>query len=278
MDIFDILNDVDHKEQEEEYYQKYNSKLSSIQLYINNPYIFNMFQNHGVTIDGTFIELLSNINTYEACFISILTHIYSTTHPERINVLEVGCANGISSIIIANSIIGLPNRSFDMIDPFQTTKWNFNGLKNIRNYLQSVNYKMDIRLYDEMSQTIMPTMVKKYNIILIDSNHEEESFFQDCINSNLLLVDMGLMILDDVLHPTVRRGLLRFLALHSYYERIHIQHNKLVTDNRLYPTDIQKKDVFNPATMYCFRKNKSLLELQKSPKHIQEKKHSIKSK
>ena len=278
MDIFDILDDIDQTKQEEEYYQKYDSELNSIQLYINNPYIFKMFQNHGVTIDCSFVELNSNINTYEGAFISILIRIYAITTQDRINVLELGCAYGTSYIIIANSIIDLRNRSLDIIDAFQTKQWNLNGLKNIRNYLQSVNRKMDIRLYEEMSQTIMPTMVKKYNIIFIDADHGEDPLFQDCVNSDVLLVDMGLMILDDVLHPTVRRGLLRFLALHRDYERIYIQHNKLVTDNRLYPSDIQKKDVFNPATMYCFRKNKSLLEPKKAPQKTQEKKRSTKSK
>ena len=77
-------------------YEKYKVELDAVNKYIVNKFIYNIFYNYGFTINNKIIPLDSNINIYEACFISQLVNIYIKKYKEnkKLNILEIGFAYG----------------------------------------------------------------------------------------------------------------------------------------------------------------------------------------
>ena len=130
-------------------YEKYKIELDAVNKYINNKFIYDIFYNYGFTINNKIIPLDSNINIYEACFISQLINIYINKYfNKELNILEIGLAYGISSLVIINKIIKY-NANYDIIDPNQSKQWKNIGITNIENYLKFMNKKLKYQLYEE---------------------------------------------------------------------------------------------------------------------------------
>jgi predicted O-methyltransferase YrrM len=238
-------------------YEKYKKELDGVKKYINNKFIYDIFYNYGFKINNKFIPLDSNINIYEACFISSLINIYIKKYKKKnkLNILEIGLAYGTSALIILNQLIQYQyNKSYDIIDPNQTKKWKLIGIKNIDNFLSVMNKKIDYTLYEESSIDVIPKLRKKYDISFIDGSHDEKIVILDLIYSDKKLVKNGLLIIDDVLHTGVKNAILRFIKEYKNYKRISIHGNDFIEEKLLYNINLEKKSFFNPKTMYCYQK------------------------
>jgi predicted O-methyltransferase YrrM len=246
--------------------QKYAEELSKVQQYMGNEFIYNMFLNYGFTVDGKFIALDSNINLYEGCFISLVFQAYLQHNPsiKSFNVCEIGLAYGTSSMIILNEIIksGLSSQ-YTVLDPNQTRQWNSIGHKNIMNFKKSYDTKhlVDYKLIEGFSNIEMPHLTEQgYNIVFIDGSHATNIVMEDMVNADRLLVNNGIMILDDVRHKEVQMGVEWFARNYPQYKRIFID-DKILSKlkyhkmTKVYDPYGNKKSYNNPTTMFALLKD-----------------------
>jgi primosomal protein N' (replication factor Y) len=67
--------------------------------------------------------------------------------------------------------------------------------------------------------------------------------------------NLGLIIIDDVLHKGVKIAILEFIEKYKNYRRIIINdNNEFVEEKDVYIKNSTKKSFTNPNTMYCFQK------------------------
>lgn len=238
-------------------YKKYKIELDAVNKYIDNKFIYDIFYKYGFTINDKIIPLNSNINIYEACFISLLVEIYIKTYKKNttLNILEIGLAYGTSSLIIINKLLQYKyKKSYDIIDPNQTEQWKKIGILNIDNFLSFMKKKLTYKLYEESSVSVFKKFKKKYDIVFIDGSHDEKIVIQDLINSDKRLTINGLIIIDDVLHNGVKNAILEFLKNYKNYKRISVNDkNEFIYEKNIYEK-FNKKSFTNPSTMYCFQK------------------------
>jgi predicted O-methyltransferase YrrM len=251
---------------------KWKYELDSVKKYMNNDFLYSLWENYkfpNIKLNGKDIELDSNINVYEACFISLLIEIYLQQYKpiindKTLNFMEVGLAYGTSTITIINKIISSKYKhriNYDIIDMNQTEEWKDIGMKNISNFIEQKatvdkqKKKINIELFQNSSTIIIPKFKKKYDISFIDGSHAEDIVIQDLINTHKLLKMHGLIIVDDVLHNGVKKALIRFYDP-KIYKIIYI--NKMGTEfvksNYLYDNKRIKRNIFNPNSMLCLQK------------------------
>lgn len=247
--------------------EKYNTELSHINtIFDGDTYIRDLWLKYGFPFNGKFIELNSNINLYEACFIGLCVKTYIDTYTNNkssINVLEIGLAYATSSIHIINRLLKYGgNVNYTVIDPNQSSTWESIGINHIRQYLRDNNSNsIHLNLIEKYSQDAMSELKDKFDIIFIDGSHAEDIVIQDLMNSDKILKPNGIIIVDDVKHSGVKNALAKFTKLkHSSYKRITIepaalgsspQFKKLPMAN-LFSKD--KKDIYNPNTMFCYQR------------------------
>jgi predicted O-methyltransferase YrrM len=237
-------------------YEKYKTELDAVNKYIDNKFIYDIFYNYGFTINNKIIPLDSNINVYEACFISSLVNIYINKYKknDELNILEIGLAYGTSCLIIINQILKYKyEKNYDIVDPNQTLQWKNIGTTNINNFLKFMDKKLNYNLHQESSTTVFNKLNKKYDISFIDGSHDEKIVILDIINSDQVLKPNGLIIIDDVLHKGVKNAILEFVKKIGNYKRISIKNNDFIEENDIYNVK-EKKSFTNPNTMYCFQK------------------------
>ena len=243
-------------------YEKYKVELDAVNKYIVNNFIYNIFYNYGFTINNKIIPLDSNINIYEACFISQLVNIYIKKYKEnkKLNILEIGFAYGTSTLIIMNQVLTYKySKSYDIIDMNQTQQWKSIGMLNVNNFLSFMKKKLDYKLHEESSVIAIKKLKKKYDISFIDGSHDEKIVIQDIINSDQKLLLYGLIIIDDVLHTGVKNAIFTFVKKYKNYKRISINNkNEFIEEKILYDKKAEKKSFNNPNTMFCFQKISNL--------------------
>lgn len=240
--------------------QKYKAELDAVDKYIDNPYIHDIIKDYGFNLGGEFIPLDSNINVYEACFISLLVTIYIQKYKttNTLNVLEIGLAYGTSALVIINAMLRYKHpKGYTVVDPNQSTQWKSIGHRNIDQFLGHMHKKLNYELLEQYSTDAVPKLRKKYDISFIDGSHEESIVIQDFMNSDKKLVVGGLIIADDVLHSGVKRAVHTFMKTYGHaYKRIYVNTETMTFKDApmLYnPKDV-KKSFGNPNTMYCFQK------------------------
>jgi predicted O-methyltransferase YrrM len=239
---------------------EYKVELDKLYKITQSDYLYNSFLDYGFKIDDKFINFDSNINIYEAGFISLLIQIYIKKYKttEKVNVLEIGLAYGTSSIIILNELEKYGHStSYDVIDPYQERDWKNMGLKNIKDYLQYMDKQNIIfSFYKEDSRIIIPKFHKKYDVVFIDGSHDELIVIQDFVNSDYKLKENGLIIIDDVKHTGVKKAIITFFINKKNYQKIHVSNkgDRFIIDKIIYETDSIKKSFENPNTMFCFQK------------------------
>jgi predicted O-methyltransferase YrrM len=240
-------------------YKKYKKELDNVKRIMKDDYLYNMWYNYGFKLNNKFIQLDSNINIYEACFINLLINNYIHKYKlnnSKINVLELGLAYGTSSIVILNKLINYKGSiSYDVVDPNQSKQWNNIGINHIFYYLKlKKNKNIKINLYEDYSQNILKKFKKKYDIIFIDGSHDENIVIQDFINSDKLLKKDGIM--DDIQHTGVKNALQIFLD-----EKKDNYKKTIINDNEnnfkyinIFNKSLNKKNIYNSSTMYCYQK------------------------
>jgi hypothetical protein len=121
--------------------------------------------------------------------------------------LEIGMANGISSIYICTALKKLGLGILVSIDPFQTTQWKSNGLELIADYKVKTYHK----LIQKKSFDALPELLKRnektFDLVFIDGWHTFDYTLVDIFFAVLLMKIGGYMIVDDALHPGVQQTL-----------------------------------------------------------------------
>ena len=238
----------------------YRLELYNIAKYIQNEYIYRMFLCYAFVMHGKIIDLDSNINIYEACFISLIISNYNKINNlKQLNILEIGLAFGTSALIILNEMIktGLKGK-YIVIDANQDTQWYNIGIDHIKKFVKhfdkdkKIKYKLNIGF----SQIEIKKVKMKCNIIFIDGSHDEIIVLQDFVNSDKLLLKNGIMIIDDVSHLGVKKALYTFMKKYNNYKRISINRNDLSfkVEELLYDEKSNKQSFYNPKTMFAIIK------------------------
>jgi predicted O-methyltransferase YrrM len=246
-------------------YNKYKDLHDLFIKYINNDYIYVIFYLFLIKIENFYFVLNSNINMYECIFIHRIVKYYiNNINHTNVNVLEIGCAYGVSGMIISNvfsqtKTIGA--NSFTSIDPNQNTQWHSVGKYNITQIINQQKNNTDYNLsweliekYSDEALLLLHNKQRKFDIIFIDGAHDYINVHTDIVLSNLMLKTGGIMIFDDVLHDGVKSALELFMSNNPNYQRIKIVNdNKISKGHKLF-TD-SGTNTNNPITMYAFIKN-----------------------
>lgn len=265
--------------------EDWRTELEYVKKHMNNDFLYKLWKNYkfpNIKLNGKDVELDSNINVYEACFISLLIEIYIEKYKpmmndKTLNFMEIGLAYGTSTITIINKIIASKYKhkvNYDIIDMNQTEQWKDIGMKNISNFIEDKaqndkqKKKIDIELFQDSSTIIVPKLKKKYDVSFIDGSHAEDIVIQDLMNTHKLLKIGGLIIIDDILHKGVKDALERFYD-GKIYKIVYInsEANDFMTSRYLYDRNRIKRDIFNPNSMICLQKI-SDLKPDTAPKKI----------
>jgi hypothetical protein len=232
-------------------YLKYKKHLDTISSMIGNKYIYDIFYEH------TFKHKQANetINSYEACFISQIVRAYVSQYKKKapIQMVDVGTGQGISSIVILNELLNVPDVSYTSIDPEQSDKWQNMGQTNILQFLKYMNSKnITPKFVEQSSDTVISEMIKekeKVNILYL-GNTSKDSITQDIKNSDSLLVNHGILIIPNVNIPHIKE----IISTLTNYNRISIESSVIKNEKKLV-LDIENPDsITNSSTIYCFQK------------------------
>ncbi len=134
--------------------------------------------------------------------------------------LEIGMANGESSLIICEVLNQLGKGKHMAIDPFESSPdgWAGRGVEKIR----QAGLSHCFELLEEFDYLVLPRLVaerKFFDFILIDGWHSFDYTFIDIFYADLLLKPGGVLAIHDTGWPAVYKAC-RFLETHKRYDRI----------------------------------------------------------
>jgi len=137
-------------------------------------------------------------------------------NPDIVKTLEVGCAYGLSSLFICLGIRRREGASHTIIDPFQKTSWDGVGIR----YLQEAGIDF-FRLIETKSEFALPRLLEDkegpFDLIFIDGWHTFDHTLLDCFYATRLLRPGGVLVIDDVPFPSVKR-VVEFLKNYPCYQ------------------------------------------------------------
>jgi predicted O-methyltransferase YrrM len=162
--------------------------------------------------NGQVHKLHSAIDREEGEFLFSIIH----EDPAIRKTLEVGCAYGLSSLYICAAIRNRTGASHTIIDPFQNTQWDGVGISNLEK--AGIDF---FNLFEIKSELALPQLLKhnegQYDLIFIDGWHTFDHTLLDCFYATQLLQVGGLLIIDDLSFPSVKR-VVDFLKNYPCYE------------------------------------------------------------
>ena len=148
--------------------------------------------------------------------LEVLHELASTDGVTR--ALEVGMANGTSSVIIGSAIAGRPGARLVSVDPFQSAHYQNQGVANVaRAGLAAIHELRELPNY-----LALPDLVREqqlFDFILVDGWHSFDHALLDCFFADLVLRDGGLLLMHDTDSPPVYKAA-RFLETHRPYSRV----------------------------------------------------------
>jgi len=147
-------------------------------------------------------------------------------------ILEVGMADGMSSIAILAVLNG--EGSLTSIDPYQSTYWSSNGLKNIK----ELNLDKNHTFIEKFNYVALPELLakgEKYDLIFIDGSHIFDYVILDNFYADLLLKKGGYLINDDMWMPAIKKA-------YSFIKNNYTHYEEIETHKRFAPILKKKKD------------------------------------
>jgi predicted O-methyltransferase YrrM len=155
-------------------------------------------------INNQKVRIGSNIDLEESSFI----YDFIKTDRSIKKVLEIGCANGVSSLTISSALNSREGSFLTIIDPHQEKMWK-NAGKRILEESSFENFKL---IYD-FSENILPKEKEnKYDLIFIDGWHTFDQVMLDIFYSIRLVKLNGYIIIDDADSNSVGKAI-------SYYKK-----------------------------------------------------------
>jgi len=133
----------------------------------------------------------------------ILHHITNIQN-RQMDILEIGCYEGLSSVFWADNLLDHPKSSLTCVDPFLNIENNDhrNLLKNNEeaNFdfnISNCNNSDKISIRKITSDKFFETNDKYFHFIYIDGCHEPDFIIRDMRNSFKYLLKNGIMWMDD---------------------------------------------------------------------------------
>jgi predicted O-methyltransferase YrrM len=154
----------------------------------------------------------SNLDIEEGEF---LIRIIDKYKPKR--TIEIGCAQGISSLYICSAVENIPSAFHTIIDPFQNSQWKGVGISNLQR-AGVTNFE----LIEDVSETALPALLasgKKFDFGLIDGWHTFDHTLIDFFYLNRMIEVGGIIVIDDVMMPGINRAV-RYILNYDAYELI----------------------------------------------------------
>ncbi|MEB3182117.1 MAG: class I SAM-dependent methyltransferase [Nostocaceae cyanobacterium] len=187
-----------------------------------NEFIKNIYEAGSVVgRSGKAHKLHSTVDREEGEFLFSIINSDSTIR----NTLEVGCAYGLSSLYICSGTSERPGASHTIIDPFQNTQWDGVGIKQ----LEAVGIDF-YSLIEKKSEFVLPKLLEtnegQFDFIFIDGWHTFDHTLLDCFYATRLLRVGGILAIDDVCFPSVKR-VVDFLKNYPCYEEVGVVGKKL---------------------------------------------------
>lgn len=141
--------------------------------------------------------------------------------PTVLRTLEIGCAQGVSSLFICAALKDRPAARHTIIDPFQDKDWHGAGRAAL---IREGHVNFDF--VEELSEIVMPAMAKEgrtFDLVFVDGNHMLEHAMIDMIFATKLLRVGGYLIVDDTGMPAVAKAL-RYVEQFPCYEVVRRVH------------------------------------------------------
>ncbi|MBN9351763.1 MAG: class I SAM-dependent methyltransferase [Chitinophagaceae bacterium] len=162
----------------------------------------------GFIYKGDFYKLTSAIDSTEAEFLKKLIEKH-----KPMSTLEIGCAEGISSMVICETI---PTKGIHLIlDPNQSTEWKNMG----KNNLQNVGLN-NFEIVEEYSEFALPEFLKdgkRFDLVFVDGWHTFDQVLLEFFYINRLLPIGGIVVFDDSSMPGINR-VMRYISNYPNYE------------------------------------------------------------
>ena len=129
--------------------------------------------------------------------------------------LEIGCAFGLSTLHLCLGLVGRPGARHTAIDPFQRTEWDAVGLTHVE--AAGID---GFELIEERSEFALPRLVAegeaRFDLVFIDGWHTFDHTLVDAFYATRLLRVGGILVIDDVSFPAVRK-VVKFLQKYPCY-------------------------------------------------------------
>ena len=148
--------------------------------------------------------LHSNIDKRECEFLKV---ILKDIKP--IKTIEIGCAYGISSLIICSMLENNQNSFHTIIDPHQSTEWKNIGIMNLKR--AGIGFYEFLELPSEIALPKLLSEGKTYDFGLIDGYHSFDQTLLDFYYLNRLIEVGGVIIIDDISWPSINK-FMRFIV------------------------------------------------------------------
>ena len=154
------------------------------------------------------------------------------------------------------------NSILKSIDPFQKIYWDSLGLNIVEEILKEQKLKTNNHQWiSNYSHTYFKNNKEKFDFCFIDGDHSYKGTIIDLVGCDKILELNGILVIDDVLHKNVKKGLNYFFKLNNNYKKID---NELYTMNAYQKINITKINDNNMNKIYNLNKNiKSKLKILK---------------
>lgn len=140
-------------------------------------------------------------------------------------ILEIGMADGMSSIAILKALEG--EGTLTSIDPYQSTYWSSNGLKNIKKLNLDKNHTF-IEKYDYVALPELLMKKEEYDLIFVDGSHIFDHVILNNFYADLLLKEGGYLINDDMWMDAVKKA-------YNYLEKNYKNYDVYMKHERFTP-------------------------------------------
>ena len=131
--------------------------------------------------------------------------------------IEVGCANGISTLYICSGIGGKEGARHTAIDPFQSSSFGGRGTENVLR----AGFGF-FRLIEKPSEIALPELLtagERYDLAFIDGLHTADQTMVDFYYLDRLLHVGGVLVFDDVQGHSVNK-IVRYASTYPNYRML----------------------------------------------------------